>query len=80
MICITSYRAGFRRCGVAHPAETTTYPDDFFSAEQMKQLHAEPMLQVEVEDEKPPAPKRRAPKKRTAKKAVTRKKVVSEWP
>lgn len=46
MIIITSKKAGFRRCGVAHPAEPTEYPDGTFSPEQLKALHAEPMLMV----------------------------------
>ena len=62
-IKIRSKRAGFRRCGVAHPAEWTEYPDDRFSAEEMARLQAEPMLQVEFvpppadeeEDSAPPA-------------------------
>lgn len=46
MIIITSKRAGFRRCGVAHPAEPTEYPDDAFSRDQLKAMHDEPMLMV----------------------------------
>ena len=44
---ITSKRAGFRRCGVEHPATPVTYPDGYFTAEQVKRLKAEPMLVVE---------------------------------
>lgn len=51
MIIITSKRAGFRRAGIAHPAESTEYPDDFFSPQQLEQLRAEPMLQVLFGDE-----------------------------
>lgn len=46
MIIITSKQHGFRRCGVAHPAETTEYPDGTFTPEQIEILHAEPMLVV----------------------------------
>lgn len=50
-IRITSAIAGFRRAGVAHPAEPTDYPDDHFSAKQLQQLEAEPRLVVEqIED------------------------------
>lgn len=48
MIRITAKRPGFRRCGVAHPAAPTDYPDDHFSAEQLAMLRAEPMLTVEA--------------------------------
>lgn len=40
---------GFRRGGHAHPADAT-YPADFFTAEQLAQIEAEPMLTVIVED------------------------------
>jgi hypothetical protein len=46
MIIITSKKEGFRRCGVAHPASPTDYPDGFFTPEQIKALHEEPMLVV----------------------------------
>lgn len=48
MIRITSKQDGFRRCGVAHPADATEHADDAFSAAQLKALQAEPMLVVEV--------------------------------
>ena len=48
MIRIKSRKAGFRRCGIAHPAEWTEYPDDRFSKKQLARLKAEPMLQVEI--------------------------------
>lgn len=51
MIIITSKKNGFRRCGVAHPAEKTEYPNDFFTAEQIEELHNEPMLVVLEGDE-----------------------------
>lgn len=47
-IRITSKRADFRRCGIAHPAVATDYPDERFSAEELERLQAEPMLVVEV--------------------------------
>ena len=46
MIRITSKRAGFRRAGIAHPAEPTDYPDDRFSKGQLAALEAEPTLVV----------------------------------
>lgn len=44
---ITSRRAGFRRCGVAHPAVATHHSRSRWSAEEVDQLKAEPMLIVE---------------------------------
>ncbi|NIX75390.1 HI1506-related protein [Microvirga terricola] len=42
-------RPGFRRAGVAHPADKT-WPADAFTEEQLEQLRAEPLLTViEVE-------------------------------
>jgi len=51
MIIITSKQPGFRRCGIAHGAEPTEYPDDAFTAEQLAALQAEPMLSVVVATE-----------------------------
>lgn len=48
MIKIKSKKAGFRRCGLAHPAESVEYPDDRFSPAELATLTAEPMLIVEV--------------------------------
>lgn len=48
MIRITSKQAGFRRCGVAHPAAPTDHAADAFTPAQLKQLQAEPMLVVEI--------------------------------
>ena len=45
---ITAKKDGFRRAGVAHPAVMTEYADDAFTAEQLAQLKAEPMLTVKV--------------------------------
>lgn len=46
MIEITAREDGFRRAGMAHTSRTRTYPDDFFTPEQLEQLKAEPMLVV----------------------------------
>jgi hypothetical protein len=48
MIKIRSKKAGFRRCGIAHPKEAVQYPDDRFSEEELAILQAEPMLVVEI--------------------------------
>jgi hypothetical protein len=40
---------GFRRGGVAHPADET-YPADHFSAEQLAIIEAEPLLTVIYQD------------------------------
>ena len=54
MFKIKSKKAGFRRCGVAHPAELVEYPDSRFSKAEIAALKAEPMLIVEEADgEKP---------------------------
>lgn len=45
MIKIACKRPGFRRCGMEHPAEAT-YPDNKFTAAQLRELKAEPMLVV----------------------------------
>ncbi len=44
---ITSKLAGFRRAGLAHPAEPTDYPAGTFTPEQIATLKGEPMLVVE---------------------------------
>lgn len=48
MIRIKAYKAGFRRCGIAHPAEWVEYEDDRFSEAELERLKDEPMLKVEV--------------------------------
>jgi len=48
MIRIRSKKPGFRRCGIAHPAVWTEYPEDRFSDIDLERLLSEPMLQVEV--------------------------------
>lgn len=51
-IVIIAKRDGFRRCGIAHPGKPTSYPDDFFSDEQLEALRKEPQLVLTcVEDE-----------------------------
>jgi hypothetical protein len=60
-ITITSKRAGFRRCGMPHPAEPVTYDDDKFSEEELKALKAEPMLVVVESEDKDAAKKKAAP-------------------
>lgn len=52
MITITSKKAGFRRCGIAHPDLASSYEDDSFTPEQLEILQAEPMLTVVVETKK----------------------------
>ena len=59
-IIITSKRAGFRRAGIAHPAEPTEHPDERFDADQLAALEAEPMLIVE----RKPAKEDKAEKKK----------------
>lgn len=54
MIRIRSKKAGFRRCGIAHPVEWVEHPDDAFTPDQIERLTAEPMLQVEVTPELAP--------------------------
>ena len=46
MIIITSKKDGFRRCGVAHPAAPTEYPEGTFTPDQIKTMRNEPMLVV----------------------------------
>lgn len=48
MIRIKSFRDGFRRCGVGHSTQWTTYPDNHFTDEQLAQLREEPLLHVEI--------------------------------
>lgn len=45
-ITIVSKRDGFRRCGIAHPAAPTTYPEGRFTDDELARLEAEPMLVV----------------------------------
>ena len=48
-IIITSKQAGFRRCGIAHPAQAKEHADNAFTEAQLAQLQADPMLLVEVQ-------------------------------
>jgi hypothetical protein len=52
MLRIKSKKAGFRRCGVAHPKKFVEYPDSRFSKAETTALKAEPMLLVEDVPEK----------------------------
>jgi hypothetical protein len=54
MIKIKSKKAGFRRCGVVHPAEFVEYPDGRFSKAEIAALRADPMLIVETVEVPPP--------------------------
>lgn len=51
VIEITARRDGFRRCGVAHSAETKVWGADAFTAEQLAVLKADPMLIVVERDQ-----------------------------
>lgn len=46
-IIISSKKDGFRRCGIAHSEQATTYEDGRFTDKQLAQLKAEPMLLVQ---------------------------------
>ncbi|MEM5789000.1 MAG: HI1506-related protein [Syntrophobacteraceae bacterium] len=48
MIRVRSKIAGFRRAGIAHPADWVEYPDDTFTPKQLLEIIDEPMLQVEI--------------------------------
>lgn len=52
MIRITCSSEGFIRCGAVHPKGTTDYPDDKFSAQEIKLMQRDPKLQVEIIEEK----------------------------
>ena len=54
MIVITSKREGFRRCGVAHAAGPTQWPDDRWTEAELDALMAEPMLTVDQAADDPP--------------------------
>jgi hypothetical protein len=47
-VVISARRDGFRRAGIAHPAQPTSYPVDRFSSAELEALLAEPMLQVSL--------------------------------
>jgi len=65
MIVITSKRDGFRRCGLAHSAVEKKYADDFFSADQLDELMAEPMLVVSYAEDDGTIARTAAPDKLT---------------
>ncbi len=48
---IVARRDGFRRCGIAHPAQPVEHPAGRFSAAELARLLAEPMLEVVVLDD-----------------------------
>ena len=52
MIKIKSRREGFRRCSMAHSTQWKEYPNNHFSKAEKEILKAEPMLIVEITDEK----------------------------
>ena len=52
MLKITSKEDGFRRCGIEHPAIPTLHEDDAFTDEQLEILMNEPMLIVDVLEDK----------------------------
>lgn len=56
MIRIKNKKAGFRRCGIAHPADAVEYSNDQFTPAELAILQAEPMLVVEVISKKQPEP------------------------
>lgn len=53
---IVALQDGFRRCGIAHPAQPVEYPGERFSAAELARLQAEPMLDVELLDDEPAQP------------------------
>ena len=57
-VTIMCRQPGFRRAGIAHPARAE-YLASAFTAEQLAQMKAEPMLEVfeAGEDDPAPAPK-----------------------
>lgn len=66
MIKITAKRDGFRRGGIAHPPAPTEYPNDRFTALELKQLQAEPMLVVEIVADPKPSGKGKEKEKEAA--------------
>lgn len=46
-VVITAKKDKFRRCGIAHPAQETEYPNGHFTKGQLAVLAAEPMLMVQ---------------------------------
>lgn len=50
-IMITSKREGFRRAGIEHSETPTVYPNERFTAAELKELKVEPMLVVQDVDD-----------------------------
>ena len=48
MIKIRSMKEGFRRAGHAFSKEFQPFPDDWFTPEQIDQLKAEPMIEIQL--------------------------------
>lgn len=60
IVRIVSKVDGRRRAGIAHPGSATDHPADAFTAAQLAQLNADPLLivqelEVDAPDEKPAA-------------------------
>ena len=55
MIRIASKKEGFRRCGIAHSAKPTEYPNDRFTKKDLAALKADPTLIVDEIPDKPAA-------------------------
>jgi hypothetical protein len=54
---IAAKKAGFRRCGIAHPAEPVDHPPGTFTPDEVKRLKDAPQLVVqELAPAEPPAP------------------------
>lgn len=53
MIRISAKKDGFRRGGIAHPAQPVDYPDDRFTPKELEVLKGEPLLVVEEIAEEP---------------------------
>lgn len=65
---ISAKQDGFRRCGIAHPAEAVDHPAGTFTEKEIRVLKADPMLVVQDAPGKPAEPKKPAAKKPAAKK------------
>jgi hypothetical protein len=60
-VIITSRKDGFRRAGLAHPAQAVTHPDGRFTPGQIEALRAERMLVVQVIPAAPEEPEGKNP-------------------
>lgn len=54
-VLIAARREGFRRCGIAHPAEPVLYAPGYWSEAQLEELRAEPHLVVTLAPDAAPA-------------------------